>query len=651
MQRTATLLVLGLLLAGPALAQPDRVGQDVMWARDIGSETIAVDGTLDEGVWSQAESYRILWNGDHPFPGGGQTIEDNPAGLDDPIDPTDATVYFLRKGNELYLGLQVDDASVGGDRGFFAGDGLLMTLVRKSDRPETFTDINNYFESTAVREEMFYGWQHPADTTDTGAQVPGIGPRAWSTDFGLTAGDSADATPRNPEVWEYAATVDGVSNDDFNGGSAFTADGGYTMEMRIRLDSLGWDLTQAMARMPISIAVEDRDFAWPLDADRFTRTRAWWQGRWLNNFNEGAAYIAGDPSVTVTSGPVPAYTEPEFTVPRVDSNVPIVVDGALDEAAWGLVDPQFQLQYQADGDALDAGLPGVLAPNYTFYFHPDANPVLDPTVGRFTMFYKDSYLYVGLDTDDQAVNGSESENTRDGFRLQIRSRDSTQAGLAFTAAQLRMDLSIDSTGSVRFQSVSPEIFEPGAIVAGVAMKSGSTVADPTDIDAGYQMEMALDLRAIGYDDLVANGGQIYIALNYFDGDALEDDAQSYGTRTWIIGERSNGASLYGYLDPNVVVQTAAANGPDAPVLRALGAAPNPTTGATALRYVLPQASRVTVEVFDVLGRRVTTVDAGLQAAGVGSVSLDASALGAGTYVYRVRTADGASVTSQLVVVR
>ena len=52
MQRFATLSVLGLLLAGTAIAQPDRVGQDVMWARDIGSATIAVDGNLDEADWA-----------------------------------------------------------------------------------------------------------------------------------------------------------------------------------------------------------------------------------------------------------------------------------------------------------------------------------------------------------------------------------------------------------------------------------------------------------------------------------------------------------------------------------------------------------------------------------------------------------------------
>ncbi len=659
MTRTVTLFTLGLLLAGVATAQPDRVGQDVIWARDIGQATIAVDGTLDEAVWQQAETYRIVWDGAHPLPGGGQSLREDPAGLGAPVDPIDATLYVLRKGNELYLALDALDASIGGQSGFFQGDGLMMTLIRPLDRPEDFTttgeDLNNYFESTRVREEMFYGWQHSGpDTTETGAQVPGIAPKAWSTDFGLTAGDSIDATPRSPEAWEYAAVVDGVANDDYNGGATYTPDTGYTMEMRIRLDSLGWDLTEAMSRMPLTVAVMDRDFSWPTDPDRLQRAWAWWQGRWLNNFNEGAVYIAADPSVTVSSGAAPEYTEPEFVVPTANNTPEPTIDGVLDEPAWAGVEPQFTLKYQASAEELDAGLPGVLAPNYTFYFHPDSNPVLDPTEGRFHLFYRGSTLYVGLDTDDQAINGIEAENSRDGFRITISALDSLKEGgaLGGALAGIQFDFSIDSTGAVRYGNYASTLMmeTPDAIAAGVSMKTGSTAANSSDIDAGYQMEVAIDMTALGYPaDL--DGEQIWIALNYFDGDALEDDTQSYGTRTWVIGERASGAVLYGYLDPNAYV-TADEGGPGAvDGLRALGSFPNPTAGTATVRYELPRAATVTVEVFDVLGRQVQTVRTGLQAEGIQTTTLDASGFSAGAYVYRVRLDDGTSVTGRMLVTR
>ena len=70
-------------------------------------------------------------------------------------------------------------------------------------------------------------------------------------------------------------------------------------------------------------------------------------------------------------------------------------------------------------------------------------------------------------------------------------------------------------------------------------------------------------------------------------------------------------------------------------------APNPFSGRTALTLSLPEAATVTVDVFDLLGRRMMRVDAGALPAGDRqAIQLDGSSLAAGVYVYRVR-ADGA----------
>jgi|GEM_PF-2070507 len=63
--------------------------------------------------------------------------------------------------------------------------------------------------------------------------------------------------------------------------------------------------------------------------------------------------------------------------------------------------------------------------------------------------------------------------------------------------------------------------------------------------------------------------------------------------------------------------------------------PNPTTGATRLRYALPSAMAVKVEVFDLLGRRIETVVDETQAAGTYNAVFDARGLTTGVYVYRV----------------
>ena len=83
------------------------------------------------------------------------------------------------------------------------------------------------------------------------------------------------------------------------------------------------------------------------------------------------------------------------------------------------------------------------------------------------------------------------------------------------------------------------------------------------------------------------------------------------------------------------------SGPGAlPTAFDLGApAPNPTTGAAALRYDVPAASDVAVEVFDLLGRRVATLVEGPVAAGRHEARLDAGSLSAGVYVVRMRAGD------------
>ena len=381
-----------------------------------------------------------------------------------------------------------------------------------------------------------------------------------------------------------------------------------------------------------------------------TSTETWWQGRWGNNYNQGVGYIAGAPGVTVSSGAVPEYNEPEFRIPNANNTAAPTIDGVLDEEAWTNSKPIFTYNYQPDAEELLTDLPGVLAPYYMFYFHPDSNPVIDPTEGRIHMFYRGSKLYIGLDTDDQAVNGIQGENGRDGFRLHIRSLDSLQSGLQYSLETLRMDISIDSTGMPRIENLPEEIIPGTNLNVAVSLKGSSTVADPNDIDTGYQIEVELDLADLGYaEDL--NGQQVWLSTGFFDGDALQDDTQSTGWRTWILTERSQGASLQGYFDPTIDLSVASEDDASEADFRSLGTAPNPASGVTQLRYELPRASEVTVEVFDVLGRRVQELKAGLQAEGLQSIEIDGAELGAGTYLYRVTMKDGASVTGRMTIVR
>ena len=65
--------------------------------------------------------------------------------------------------------------------------------------------------------------------------------------------------------------------------------------------------------------------------------------------------------------------------------------------------------------------------------------------------------------------------------------------------------------------------------------------------------------------------------------------------------------------------------------------PNPFNPATTITYVVPSASKVKLEVFDMLGRRVATLFDGVQEAGSHIALFDAANTATGVYLYRLTT--------------
>jgi hypothetical protein len=101
----------------------------------------------------------------------------------------------------------------------------------------------------------------------------------------------------------------------------------------------------------------------------------------------------------------------------------------------------------------------------------------------------------------------------------------------------------------------------------------------------------------------------------------------------------NGSGAVNYL-PKVeylatweALPTDAESDPALPAGVALHAAwPNPFNPTAVVPFALPAAGRVSIRVFDVLGRHVLTLEDGFRSAGTHSVALDASSLAGGTYL-------------------
>ena len=421
------------------------------------------------------------------------------------------------------------------------------------------------------------------------------------------------------------------------------------MEISIDMAEMGYDFEQSGGdKAPFTAAIAEADYQWPVDDDLFFRTRTYWQFAFAQDYTTGVGYIVGAPGVTVDSGDS-EVTEPEFTIAGLADDESIVLDGVLDEGAWEEVDYTFFMQWKPEISLLDQN-PGPLAPYYLRYFRPDINgdgnlaEVVDPTIGRVKMIHKGSTLYLGLDTEDQAISGLVGE-AGDGFRMALRNLDSLQA--TGSLATYALDFVVDSTGALALDRDA--IVFADAIEGAVGLKGASTPADPNDIDEGYQMEIAIDLEAFGYSEDLSDERRLWVHPAFFDRDDLDPMENSYSTRTWFVGERNSGAVLYGYLAPAIgVANEGGAAVPEA--LTLIGNYPNPFAASTRLEYRLPAASEVTVAVYDVLGRRVALVEPGVQPAGTNSVTIDAANLASGMYLYRVEAGD-AQATGRLMVLK
>lgn len=79
--------------------------------------------------------------------------------------------------------------------------------------------------------------------------------------------------------------------------------------------------------------------------------------------------------------------------------------------------------------------------------------------------------------------------------------------------------------------------------------------------------------------------------------------------------------------------------------------PNPFNPSTVISYTLDSSTNVTLNVYDITGRKVATLVNGRQTAGAQEVRFDASSLASGVYIYRLQTAKGANLTKKMILIK
>ena len=103
--------------------------------------------------------------------------------------------------------------------------------------------------------------------------------------------------------------------------------------------------------------------------------------------------------------------------------------------------------------------------------------------------------------------------------------------------------------------------------------------------------------------------------------------------------------------PAAGAPAAASASAEASLALSLEAAPNPTRGAMTVRYTLPEAETVTLEVYDALGRRVASLWEGPVGPGAHHATWDASGAPAGVYLVRLTAGGEAQLLRRVTVAR
>jgi hypothetical protein len=607
-RRLFLLLSLGLLTAATVFAQ-FAPRADYIWARDVAGATITLDGTLSEAAWAKAESLSIQYGVKDGMPGSGWQLQSGEASTMG--NPANAKVKFLvdKTKNMLYMAIIAKDSSVGG-WDWANSDGINAGFYNRNDRSGNL--MPNH-------QDIFinYCWI---------AADSGVGKLMDLTRGSLPSNNKATVTE----------TIQGLSQSDTNGVGAKVADQGWTMEIGIKLDSLGYNANSATIQAVLgTVCIWDMDWK---DLPGYSSSWAWWGNPWSNNGGGLAGRILMQNTVNVNSGSLPTYPY-DLVVPNGVNYADPVVDGDLADAVWSHV-PYFDMQF--GNAALRAAYPTIGPDRSGEWFDQKSVGITEPFdagVCRVKMFFKGDKLYVGADVSDQNVfSFSKTGNDLfDGLQLNmVLPIDLLRDPITNVFADKRFGVAIDSLTKGGARGIYDDTVYASAINYGAKLKASSTLDNPASLSTGYTLEMSFDLSKLGYSAGAPNK-IVAIGANYHDYDIniVPDTAVSH---VWWFHENAGGNSspAFAYLDNGTVVTAVNGNPTNglAGEFKLYGNYPNPFNPSTTIRFSVPATGIAKVTVYDILGRMVDATQFSV-VAGPQERNFNASRLASGVYFYRL----------------
>jgi len=286
-------LLLVIAIGAPSLhAQPATFHDPALVAAQNALGSVTLDGVLGESEWNNAQTLLFgkgasLWQMPGELTATGEV--DVKASYDYWFDGVNygtfhlpntdsslAKVKFLRRGTNLYVGIQSDDKSI--CKFDWEGDGMFVK-VKKSD-------------GTDVEYKLYY--QNLNDTIRYEEQLASSGAGAGSLAPGSTVNDTTQV------------------------------DNGYTAELMIDLAALGY--APDVSEVQLTLAVFDPDgYQHPMnsyDTTAGSYYKSWWGSEW------GGAYrtLELTPELTV-------FDDPDTLLARVVTGA-VALDGVLSEPEW-----------------------------------------------------------------------------------------------------------------------------------------------------------------------------------------------------------------------------------------------------------------------------------------------------------------------------
>ncbi len=557
---------------------------------------VVLDGKLDEGDWSGAPSllfgngaFTKKQPGDMTVSGGfdlkaGFKVNNVDYSIPNK-DSSWARVKFIRKGMDLFVGVQSNDKSI--CRFDWEGEGIFLQI---KDNAGVTKEYKLYYQNIAANK----------DTIKYEESVLNSGAGAGFLPAGSTANDTTNV------------------------------DNGYSAELRIRLDKLGY--TAGVNAVQMSMNIFDPDgfqfnaaLPWPYgmspwDSARGSYYKSWWGSEWGN--------------VMQTLEFQTEYDSPDTLMAKISSTA-ITLDGKLNEADWSTASTLVFGPANAPKTGTEKTVTGGfdLKKNFNVNGVDYSLPYKDTSFTRVKFLAKGNDLYIGIQSPDKSICRFDWEG--DGLFMKIKNSIGEDKEY-----KLYWQNIAGNKDTVKYEET---ILNSGAGAA--FLPAGSTANDTTNVDNGYTAELRVRLDKLGFAPTTA-AVDLKVAMTIFDPDGYQFNAAlpwPFGMSPWDSARGSYYKSWWGsewggvYKTIAFPKTTGVQELGDIPLTFALNQNyPNPFNPSTVIRYSIPAASNVSLKIYNLLGQEVATLVNMEQKPGNYETSFNAGSLSSGVYIYRIQ---------------